>query len=81
MTLYGKKTLFNLYTDASSLFTAVTKSCLLFYFSWNARSGRRPTRRRRSVRRSSAETGRGSDGGTEGRIASAASVIESSVKP
>ena len=81
-TLYGKKTFLNLCTDAPSLFTAVTRSCLLFYFSWNAWSGSAPDQAARSsVRRSSAETGRGLDGGTEGRIASAASAIESSAKP
>ena len=49
---------------------------------WNASAGSEPDQAARSsVRRSSAVTGRGLDGGTEGRIASAASAIESSAKP
>jgi SAM-dependent methyltransferase len=67
MTLYGEKTVLNLCTDAAPLFTAVTRSCLLLIV-WNAwtRSAPDPAR-----------VGRG----TNGRIASAASAIESSAKP
>jgi hypothetical protein len=67
MTLYGEKAFLNLCTDAPSLFTAVTRSCLSFYSSWNAWSGSAPDQAARSsVRRSSAEIRRGLDVGDGG---------------